>query len=218
MLRVFISFLLLRFWNCSSSVFRFAYFQTEPPRADRVLYYTFDENNRLQSVVHADKMSYDEHWTLVEGAEKAFKHGAIVVTPFEKREVTSLKQTPQQMVKQIKKIEQMSYTELREIMDISKQRGESTEKYLADLYFKFALPLMNLIVILIGVAVTAKAGKRGGAVNFGTGILLVFSYWGVSQFLLLFGRSGTIDPFLAAWGGTAFFLLLGIFMYRRASQ
>ena len=155
---------------------------------------------------------------MIDGRKSVLSEGKITVEQFEQLPMDRLEQTPEEMVKEVKKIELMSYSELHESMELAKQRGESTDKYLADLYFKFALPLMNLIVILIGVAVTAKSGKRGGAVNFGVGILLAFSYWAVAQFLLLFGRSGTIDPLIAAWGGTVFFLILGVLMYRRAAQ
>ena len=77
---------------------------------------------------------------------------------------------------------------------------------------------MNFIVILLGVSVTARSDKRGGAVHFGAGMGLVTIYWAMTQFLLVFGRSGQLSPFVAAWGGTIMFLFIGIMLYRKASQ
>ena len=205
------------YFSGTSDVYRFGHFQTDPPRADRVQHYIF-KDHRLKSVVEAERMVYDKGWTLTKGVERSWVGADIISKPFEERIDTVLKQTPKEMVKTVKMVEQMSYSELSNFMTLAKQRGESVERYRADLAFKISLPLMNLVVILIGVAVTARAGKRGGAVNFGGGILLVFFYWGSSQFLLLFGRGGTINPMVAAWGATVFFLLLGGTMYTRASR
>jgi lipopolysaccharide export LptBFGC system permease protein LptF len=84
------------------------------------------------------------------------------------------------------------------------------------LYFKIAYPIMNFIVILLGISISARAGRKGGAVLFGIGLLLAFTYWIVSQFGLAFAQNGQISPLLGAWLGNILFSVIALFLYAKA--
>lgn len=77
---------------------------------------------------------------------------------------------------------------------------------------------MNFIVILLGVSITARAGRKGATVLFGVGLLITFAYWAMARVMLAFGENGLLNPLVAAWGANVLFSILGIFLYRRASQ
>jgi len=77
---------------------------------------------------------------------------------------------------------------------------------------------MNFIVILLGISISARAGRKGGAVLFGIGLLLTFSYWIISQFGLVFAENGQISPIIGAWFGNSLFLMIALFLYMRASK
>jgi len=89
-----------------------------------------------------------------------------------------LKAVPFEMVAQIKSPEEMGYWELEGFINAASRRGEPVQKYQGQLEFKKALPWMNFIVILLGIALTARAGRKGSAVLFGIGLGL-----GVSKLL-----------------------------------
>ena len=206
------------YFGNNGSIYNIKHFQTEPPRGDKVLKYEI-KDNRLYSVITATKMINEEdRWVLYDGEERIFNNGSYLTRHFKKEVDKDITASPIDMVKTVRSIDELSYGELKSAMKVVKERGEDTSKYEADLNFKFALPLMNLVVILLGIAVTARADKRGGTVHFGSGIGLVFLYWGLAQFLLIFGRNGFLPPYVAAWSGTLFFLVLGTYLYRRASQ
>ncbi len=103
------------------------------------------------------------------------------------------------MVARIKKTEEMSYWELSKFIESAKKRGEKVNKFLGELDFKIALPFMNFIVILLGVSITARAGRKGGAMLFGIGLALVFSYWIISRFSIVFAQNGHLPVLLGAW-------------------
>ncbi len=201
------------------TAYRFTHFQTLPPRGDKVIRYRFGKGELLETT-EIKKMVYeDSTWVMLNGISRDFTTEEYNSQRFGREIDTNIKDNPQEMVRSVgSSADKLSYGELKEILKKAQQRGEDVSKYEADLHFKFALPLMNFIVILIGVAVTARSDKRGGSVHFGMGMGLVAIYWAVSQFLLVFGQSGQLSPILAAWSGTIVFLIIGLILYRKASQ
>jgi lipopolysaccharide export LptBFGC system permease protein LptF len=77
---------------------------------------------------------------------------------------------------------------------------------------------MNFIVILLGLSISARAGKKGGAVLFGIGLLLIIAYWIISQFGLAFAENGQLSPVAGAWFGNIVFFTLALILYSRASR
>ena len=77
---------------------------------------------------------------------------------------------------------------------------------------------MNFIVILLGIAITARAGRKGSAVFFGIGLGLAFSYWLLSRFAIVFAQNGYLPTFVGAWMGNALFLIIGLLLFRKASR
>ena len=76
---------------------------------------------------------------------------------------------------------------------------------------------MNFIVILIGISMTARAGRKGSAALFGIGIMMTF-VWSISQFAIVFAQNGHLPVLAGAWIGNVIFFILGLFLYRKASQ
>lgn len=174
---------------------------------------------KIASRVQAEKLLYQSgKWFFVNGTQRSFFYDTATVTTFDTLYDLALTPTPEEMVTRIKSIEEMSYWELANAIEKAGRRGEKVEKYLADLHFKIALPFMNFIVILLGISITVRAGKRGGAVLFGIGLLLTFTYWILSRVGLAMGQNGRLDPIIAAWGGNILFSLIGLVLYRKASQ
>ena len=77
---------------------------------------------------------------------------------------------------------------------------------------------MNFIVILLGIAITARAGRKGSAVLFGIGLMMTFAYWLISRFAIVFAQNGHLPTLVGAWIGNVIFFVLGLFLYRKASQ
>jgi len=209
------------YFSDANTAYFFRRITTSPPRYETVVKYSF-ENYRIKSITTADILDYDlekNRWIIPEGKEKILqKDGRIVVNKLSQAVLTDLVQKPVDMLKPIRKIEQMSYSELKKGIENAKQRGEKTQKYLADSNFKFSLPLMNVVVVLVGVAATARSTKRGGAVHFGAGLVFVFIYWVIAQFLIVLGRNESVNPIVAAWSATIIFLGVGFFLYTKASK
>ena len=209
------------YFSDNNTAYFFRQIGTTPPKAETIVRYSF-ANHRVKSIMTSDLIKYfpdKNQWIMPSGIEKILqKDGNIILNNLSEKSLFDLTQPPGDMVKTIRKVEQMSWHELQKRMESAKQRGEKTQRYLADSNFKFSLPLMNVVVVLIGVAVTARSTKRGGAVNFGAGLGFVFLYWAIAQFLIVLGRNESVNPIVAAWSATAIFIIMGFFLYSRASR
>jgi lipopolysaccharide export system permease protein len=183
---------------------------------------TFDGASNGASVtqrVSAESADFkNNRWIFKKGVSRIFRGDSVVASTFDTLGDTILNTRPQDMVAQIRSPEEMSYWELSDYVDKTRRRGEDVSKWRAQLDFKIALPLMNFIVILLGVSISARAGRKGGAVLFGIGLLLIFAYWIISQFAISFAQNGQLPPLVGAWFGNLLFLGIALPLYGRASR
>ena len=209
------------YFSNDNTAYFFRRIRSNPPEGEMIVRYSFD-NNRIVSIMSADRINFSpeqNQWVVQDGREKfLFNDGSVLKNYLWEYTPRDLAQPPGDMIRTIRRVEQMSWSELQKRIESAKQRGEKTQRFLADSNFKFSLPLMNVVVVLIGVAVTARSTKRGGAVYFGAGLGFVFIYWGIAQFLIVLGRNETIHPLVAAWSATVLFIIMGFFLYSRASR
>jgi lipopolysaccharide export system permease protein len=155
-------------------------------------------------------------WYIINGTIKNFKKEPAQVTTFDTLQDSILSVNPIEMVARIKGKEEMSYWELKQFIEACKKRGEKVQEYLGELEFKLALPFMNFIVILLGVSITARTGKKGGAVLFAVGLGLMITYWILSRTAIVIAQNGHIPIYAGAWASNVLYLLLGLYLYRKA--
>ena len=209
------------YFSDNNTAYYFQRIRTTPPKGETIVRYSF-ENHRVKSIITSELIEYlpeQNRWIMPKGVEKTiFDSAGVSVNNLSQHTLSDLVQPPFDMVQTIRRVEQMSWSELQKRIESAKQRGEKTQRFLADSNFKFALPLMNIVVVLVGVAATARSTKRGGAVSFGAGLGFVFLYWAIAQFMIVLGRNESINPHLAAWSATAIFMIMGFILYSRASR
>jgi lipopolysaccharide export system permease protein len=206
------------YFGNEKTIYFFKEFHTGQASAKGAWRETYTANGISHKVIAEGAEFKNGKWKFTNGTVRAFLDSGLTATAFDTLTDTILRVSPKDMVVQIKSPEEMSYWELHDFADKTRRRGEDVSRYQAQLYFKLALPVMNFIVILLGVSISARAGRKGGAVLFGIGLLLMFSYWIISQFGLAFAQNGQISPFMGAWAGNILFSIIAIFLYARASR
>jgi len=175
--------------------------------------YVLDDQFRCTQRIDAKEAKWiDEKWKLYDGAVRHFDEGgSIQTTPFEELQI-SLPETWASFQSIERESEEMSYTQLRNYVQKIQSAGYDSTRYLVDLYAKLSFPLLNLIMILIGVPFALKTGRSGGvALSIGISILIGFAYGVTFYVFLTLGKSGILHPFLSAWIPTILFGLGGIF-------
>jgi len=193
-------------------------FCTSPQFFRGVRRYTFTPSGLLERVDAAEAEYDSAGWRFVNGQTRVFSSENLTAESFDSMPDDILTAVPSDLVKRVKSKEAMSYWELSNYIEAAKHRGEKTQKYMAELQFKIALPFMNFIVILLGVSLAARTGRRGGTALLGVGLLISFLYWILSRFALVFAQNGYLPTLAGAWIGNVIFLIVGLALYRKAAR
>lgn len=175
--------------------------------------YEFDDQFRCIQRVDASEAKWvNGKWRFYEGAVRDFdQSGSIRMTSFKEMDFP-LKEDWESFRKSAADSAEMSYTELRTYIQKIQAAGYDSTRYLVDLYAKISYPLLNLIMILIGVPFALKTGRSGGvALSIGVSVMIGFAYGITFYIFLSFGKSGVLSPLLASWIPTVLFGLAGIF-------
>ncbi|MDG5815962.1 LptF/LptG family permease [Chitinispirillales bacterium ANBcel5] len=202
-----------------NTMYVFKEFSTNPQFARQIQRLSFREDGLMQRI-DAEEMVYDENsgWKFLNGQIRSFGRKDSILLTFDTLDDDVLTSKPHDMVKYVRSKREMSYWELKNYIEISRQRGEQVQRHKAELHFKIALPLMNFLVILLGVAITARTGRKGGPINFAIGLMMVFAYWIISRSTMVLAQNGTITPLAGAWIGNIIFTVIGIILYRKAAH
>ncbi|MDW8465228.1 MAG: LPS export ABC transporter permease LptG [Chloroherpetonaceae bacterium] len=95
---------------------------------------------------------------------------------------------------------------------------EAVNEALVKYHSKIAFPLACLIVVLIGVPLSATKKRSGLALEAGISILIGFIYIGLQQTFATLGYKGEIPPWLAAWFPNLLFLAVGLVLLWKAQK
>ena len=175
--------------------------------------YEFDDQFRCIQRIDASEARWaDGKWRFYDGAIRDFEEsGSFRTTAFKEMDFP-LKENWESFKKSARDSAEMSYAELRTYIQKIQASGYDATRYLVDLYAKVSYPLLNLIMILIGVPFALKTGRSGGvALSIGISMMIGFAY-GITFYLFLsFGKSGILPPLLSSWIPTVLFGLAGIF-------
>ncbi len=187
----------------------------DPPKKalKGVTVYEFDDQFRCIQRVDASEAKWaDGKWRFYEGAIRDFDEGgSIRMTSFKEMDFP-LKESWESFRKSAADSAQMSYAELRTYIQKIQAAGYDSTRYLVDLYAKISYPLLNLIMILIGVPFALKTGRSGGvALSIGISVMVGFAYGITFYIFLSFGKSGVLSPLVSSWIPTVLFGLAGIF-------
>jgi len=129
-----------------------------------------------------------------------------------------LRDNPVDILREQRKPEDMSYRELRRLVQTIRQSGGDPSKYRVALAGKIAFPFASLIVVLMGAPLTAHLKRGGLAVGVGIGLGLAFLYYGMMKGGQAMGDHALVPPLLAAWASNIVFAACGIYLIIRAEK
>lgn len=114
--------------------------------------------------------------------------------------------------------EKMTTPELKEYIERQKARGVANIKSFEIEYERrFAMTAAAFILTLIGMSLSSRKAKGGMGINIGIGLVLSFSYILFSTVTSTFAISGYTSPRVAMWIPNMIYLIIGIYLYRKAS-
>jgi lipopolysaccharide export system permease protein len=175
--------------------------------------YEFDDQFRCIQRIDANEVRWiDGKWRFYEGAIRNFdESGSVQTTSFQETDVP-MKEDWESFQKSVWNPDEMNYAELRAYVREIQASGYDATRYLVLLYSKLSYPLLNVIMVLIGIPFALKTGRSGGvALSIGISVIIGFIYGVVFYVFISFGKSGILPPILACWIPTFLFGLAGIF-------
>jgi lipopolysaccharide export system permease protein len=182
--------------------------------------YEFNDQFRCVRRIDAREAKWvDGRWRFYDGAIREFEQeGSIQVSLYRERDFT-LRENWETFQNMERKSEEMSYTELRNYVQKIQSAGYDATRYQVDLHSKLSYPLLNLIMLLIGIPFALRTGRSGGvALSIGISMMIGFGYALLFYVFLFLGKSGMLPPFLSSWIPTTLFGLAGIFTLMSVRQ
>jgi lipopolysaccharide export system permease protein len=124
-------------------------------------------------------------------------------------------ETPDALLIEPKKPEQMRYAELGSYIDALERSGGDGRKLRVGRALKIAVPVTGIIIALFAAPLVTAAPKAGGALGVALGLGTTIIFLTMVQLSRALGGSGLVSPTLAAWLPNIAFGTAGLWMLKR---
>jgi lipopolysaccharide export system permease protein len=206
-------------YRAKKAVYNISYFSPESALIQGINIYLFDDSFKLVEQIRAKRAVHNENiWTLHEGLSITFVDDFPVAHAFKKREALYIKEKPDDL-KEISRLEMMSFRELRTYIKKHKPEGFSTVRHEVNLHATISYILACVVLAFLGIPFAAKNPRRGHMVLSIAGALAIaFFYWICLNAGLSFGYSGLLPPVISAWITNILFGALGFFLINKQQE
>lgn len=203
------------------------FFDREEQRAFRVSLVTTDDTGRaerLQRRVDASDMVWVDSlrkWRLGDVTVTDFpSHTDAFPTTRRLAEMdTSLALGPADLAQSARRVDQLTIPEARRYVESLEKAGVTERgRPLVAYHTKYAYPLANLLLILVGVPMAARRRRGGQAAQLALGLGVAFLYLALQKTLEPLGYVQDVPPLFAAWLPHLVFALVGALLLWRAHR
>lgn len=209
--------------NQPGSTLTVGYYDRRSQVAHRVSLQEFDEMHRLLKRIDAPSMSWIDStsvWRINEPVIREFippdrrEHRSFV-----SRIDTTLRILPRDLARTERDVESMSIPAAAEyIEDLERSGAGNIGRPKVGYYSKFAYPVANFILILIGMPLASVRRRGGQAVQLGLGLLVAFAYLATMKLVEPFGYAGELPPLIATWAPHVLFSLIAVTLLIRSRK
>ncbi len=111
------------------------------------------------------------------------------------------------------KPEFLSLENLASMLSVAEKSGSGINYILTNIYSKISYPLINLILILVGVSVGfAIKEKTGSGAAIGISLVVAFIWWIINSIAVSLGDASQLDPLLAGFMADIIFLFFAAYL------
>lgn len=113
----------------------------------------------------------------------------------------------------------MGWEEINAYIAAKQAQGDgSVMPYLIEKHQRTSYPFATYVFTLIGVSIASRKVRGGTGVHLALGVLLVLLYIFAMRLTTVGATNAGLHPLLAVWSPNIFFLLVGIWIYRKAPK
>lgn len=198
------------------SIYWIRHFDSTKKAMEDLTLYFFDNSFHLTKRIDALVGIWNgREWELRDGIiQEALDGDEYDLKKFERLMIT-LPEKPEAFMRSVKQPAEMSYWQLKRFAERVRLEGYDVTEYLVDMNIKLAYPLINVVMVFIGIPI-ALGLKRGGtplAVSLGIGACFLYMVsYGLSR---SFGLSGLLPAAFSAWLANFIFFLFGVYAMMR---
>lgn len=179
----------------------------------------FDENGKVTHVENATYAEWrNDQWVMHDGMIYDLADEQRTHTMKFDQQILPINASPRQIVREQKKTEELTMSELKAQIEIMKSQYANTNKLETELYQRITVPMASLIFALIGVPLGLQPTRTPSSMGFALSVVIIFLYYAVMTLSNAIARSGAIPPIYAVWIPNIIGLFAGIVLIYRASR
>ncbi|MBN2254693.1 MAG: LPS export ABC transporter permease LptG [Deltaproteobacteria bacterium] len=159
----------------------------------------------------------NSRWIFYDALVATFETNGLPVLQRSDTLAVDLPEKPSDFTSAQKDADEMGYFELRNYIKKIRSEGYDATRYVADAHGKIAFSLVSVILAVIGISFSLSKSERSGGISqsIAIGIVIGFSYWIVHAFALSLGRSGSLQPLVAAWTANMLFGAGALYLFMK---
>lgn len=193
-------------------------FRPRPPVLESVSIQTFSDSTLVSRIDAQRAVWQEDRWELIQGTQRTFVGGAEQVESFSSRWLDPPIEPPVEFSKRDVDPEEMNWRELAQFAGRVERTGGDPTPYRAEMAHKLSFPVINFLVVVLGLALGAARRKTTLWAGFGLTVALAFGYYLLMSFGLELGRAGTVPILASAWTGNLLYAVSGMVLFARANR
>ncbi|PID95604.1 MAG: permease [Bacteroidetes bacterium] len=181
----------------------------------------FDDQMNLTHKLTANFATYDtinHSWKLIKWIDKDIKKDTEIISKGESLD-TTINLKPFDFSIRQDDLVTMDWWEIRKFIEKEKLKGSNNiTAYEVEKHKRIAFPFANIILALIGVAISSRKVRGGIGMHLGIGISLTFGYILFMRVSTVFSTYANFDPLIAAWIPNILFAFITIYLIYKAPK
>ncbi|MCL5022109.1 MAG: LptF/LptG family permease [Nitrospirae bacterium] len=125
---------------------------------------------------------------------------------------------PEVFREDMQKPDEMNVRELAAYTKRLKKAGFKNTKLIVDIHSRISYPLINAIMLVLGIALATSGASGSGLITAAIGIFISLLYWVGYTACLSMGYAGIFPPIVAAWSMPALFGSITLYLFGRIPE
>ncbi len=179
-----------------------------------------DANGNIVAKFDSPSASYDGatgEWRLERPRVVQFDaNGELIAERFPPVEIVrDWPETPSRIAAATQQAQSLGVPELREYLTLNSDGPDSQlAPFRTHLYYRFALPLSCLLLVLVAVPLGMNHARRGVIAGVAVALVIFLTQYFIDRLFLALGQGSRIPPFWAAWGPTLLLAVVALLLLR----
>ncbi len=176
------------------------------------------ENNTLSRRLHAETSIYNPNegtWRLYNVIDHHFREDGTITRDILDEHSYYMDTTPDDFGTISQDPEEMSYFDIRKIVQDIRNAGESPREFLSHMRIKEAFPFAVFFLGIVSLGLILRYGLSGSASGIGIGLIAVIGYFLMISLGKSFADSGLISAWLGAWLPNIICIIISVYLFNR---